>query len=544
MTFLEARQIVSAFQRGDPLPFLLAMSGTADPLDLFVRAAAAKRGRAAEMRALPFNTLGQALRAAPRPEEREVFLLLPWDFAPEADWRSGIPTNPPSAAELRRGAQRTADLLRARCAGRVLYVPAPLPPMLSDPAENASLAHWLLSLAWSLNARVLPRDAFSLGIYLAAGCPIGGAWLGRIAEAVIGLALSEVAASSKVLVTDLDNVLWGGVIAEDGMEGIAFAPEGGGYRHFIFQSLLARLKREGVLLCAVSRNDVEVATEPLRSGRMLLGENDFVAVLASYHAKSAQIKHLANQLNLGLDSFVFVDDNPVELTEVSLALPDVRCVRFPQHDDELARFLDDLSSLFPRREITSEDRERTEMYRRRLEGMVPSDRHGADLTRFLQDLKMTLTIHDRACGERARAMQLITKTNQFNLNGSRLTDAEVGAILDAGGRLFGATLADRTGNHGEVLACLVAPDSTIRSFVMSCRVFQRRVEYAFLAWLAARSSPPIGMHWAKTPRNAAFQQFLCDVAGQPDGNGLVHLDPAILRARYARDLELFTVSEG
>ena len=90
MTFLEARQIVSTFQRGDPLPFLLAMSGTADPLDLFVRAAAAKRGRAAEMRALPFNTLGQALRAAPRPEEREVFLLLPWDFVPEADWRSGV----------------------------------------------------------------------------------------------------------------------------------------------------------------------------------------------------------------------------------------------------------------------------------------------------------------------------------------------------------------------------------------------------------------------------------------------------------------------
>lgn len=544
MTFLEARQIVSTFQRGDPLPFLLAMSGTADPLDLFVRAAAAKRGRAAEMRALPFNTLGQALRAAPRPEEREVFLLLPWDFAPEADWRSGIPANPSSAAELRSGAQRTADLLVARRAGRVLYVPAPLPPMLSDPAENASFAHWLLSLVWSLNGRVLPRDAFSLGIYLAAGCPIGGAWLGRIAEAVVDLALSEVAASSRVLVTDLDNVLWGGVIAEDGMEGIAFAPEGGGYRHFIFQSLLARLKREGVLLCAVSRNDGEVAREPLRSGRMLLGENDFVAVLASYHAKSAQIKQLANQLNLGLDSFVFVDDNPVELTEVSLALPDVRCVRFPQHDDDLAAFLNEVSSLFSRRATTSEDRERTEMYRRRLEGMVPSDLQGADLTRFLQDLKMTLTIHDRACGDRTRAVQLITKTNQFNLNGRRLTDVEVGAILDAGGRLFGATLTDRTGSHGEVLACLVAPDSTITSFVMSCRVFQRRVEYAFLAWLAARPSPPIGMHWAKTARNAPFQQFLCEVAGPTDGNGLVRLDPATLRTRYARDLELFTVSEG
>src|SRR5947209_2116195 len=168
---------------------------------------------------------------------------------------------------------------------------------------------------------------------------------------------------------------------------------------------------------------------------MLLGEEDFVAIIASYRAKSAQIRELAERLNLGLDSFVFVDDNPVELTEVSLALPDVRCVRFPQHDDDLAAFLNEVSSLFPRRATTSEDRERTEMYRRRLEGIVPSDLQGADLTRFLKDLKMTLTIHDRACGDRTRAVQLINKTNQFNLNGRRVSDDDVRVVLDAGGHL-------------------------------------------------------------------------------------------------------------
>jgi FkbH-like protein len=517
------------------------MSGTADPLDLFVRAAAAKCGRAAEMRALPFNTLAQTLLANPKPGELEVFLLLPWDFVPEADWRSGIPANPPSAAHLRRAAQRTADQLVGRCAARLLYVPAPLPPMLSDPAENASLAHWLLSLAWSLNARVLPSDAFSLGSYLAAGRPVAGAWLGRVAEAVIDLALSKATASCKVLVTDLDNVLWGGVIAEDGMQEIAFAPEGAGYRHFIFQSLLAKLKREGVLLCAVSRNALEVAMEPLRSGRMLLGENDFVAVLASYHAKSAQIEQLANQLNLGLDSFVFVDDNPVELAEVSSRLPAVRCLPFPNKDETIPTLCDELTRLFAKRVVTAEDRERTAFYRRRLAAMAPREASGADLTAFLCGLQMKLTIHDRSTGDRTRVVQLINKTNQFNLNGRRVTDEEVDRALALGGRLYGATLEDRNGSHGEILACLISPDGLIRSFVMSCRVFQRRVEHTFLAWLAGQADPPRELDFAATPRNEPLQQFLADPAFDRVGDGPVRFDAARFAAAHAADLSLFAL---
>ena len=156
---------------------------------------------------------------------------------------------------------------------------------------------------------------------------------------------------------------------------------------------------------------------------------------------------------------------------------------------------------------------------------------------------MTLTIHDRARGDRARAVQLINKTNQFNLNGRRLTDEQVRATLDAGGRLFGATLADRTGDHGEILACLVAPDGTIESLVMSCRVFQRRVEYAFLAWLVAQPNPPTGFRWASTARNAPFQQFLSQVAGPLNGAGVVRLEPASVAARHASDVALFALHQ-
>ena len=339
--------------------------------------------------------------------------------------------------------------------------------------------------------------------------------------------------------------MWRGVIADDGLDGVAFGPEGSGYRHFIYQSLLARLKAEGVLLCAVSRNHPDVATAPLKSGRMVLKEPDFVAVVATYHAKSAQIAELAKRLNLGLDAFVFVDDNPVELAEVSLALPQVRCLKFPERDDALAAFLHELSSRFPRRTVTAEDRERTELYRRRLGGLAPQDLQGADLTQFLRGLEMTLTIHDRSRGDRARGVQLINKTNQFNLNGRRLTDDEIASVLEAGGRLYGASLVDRTGDHGEILACLVAPGGIIQSLVMSCRVFQRRVEYAFFAWLAAQRDPPRWLDWAGTPRNAPCQQFLADLTGSPpNGDGLVALDPVVVQARCAPDLAVLAVRQA
>jgi FkbH-like protein len=173
--------------------------------------------------------------------------------------------------------------------------------------------------------------------------------------------------------------------------------------------------------------------------------------------------------------------------------------------------------------------------------MAPSDLAGADLGRFLRDLQMTLTIHDRSQGDRTRAVQLINKTNQFNLNGNRVTDDEVAGVLQNGGRLLSATLDDRSGSHGEILACLMRADGAITALVLSCRVFQRRVEYAFLAWLAAQANPPRGVQWARTPRNAPLRQFLGEVAGPLNGAGFVRLDPATITTRYARDVELFSI---
>ena len=539
MNFLDAKRIVAEFRGGPELRLLLALSGTGEPMELFVKAAAAERGLTARLRLLPFNTLQQALLTEATSGEREVFLLLPWDLVPELDWRSGVPAERLDPAAALESADRVLARIAARPAVAILYLSAPIPAAFADEPTHHMLASALAARAAQAGAHILSADSFSLGTYFASGMPVAARSMGSVGRAVVELASAPKLEPAKLLISDLDNTLWNGVIAEDGVEGISWRAEGAGYRHFVYQTFLRRLKGEGVLLAAVSRNSPEVALAPLASGRMTLSESDFVSVVASYHPKSAQIKELARQLNLGLNAVVFVDDNPVELQEVAQVLPEVQCVAFPKHDDGLPAVLYDLNRRFGRRELTAEDRNRTELYRRRLEGMVPQAAEGADLHAFLRDLRMRLILHDRSTGDRARAVQLINKTNQFNLNGKRVTDEEVGAALASGGRLFTATLEDKTGSHGEILAALVTGEGRMTSFVLSCRVFQRRVEHAFSAWLAEQSEAPVSMEYAPTERNEPFQLFLRDPAFGAAVAGPVTWDADRYLREHSDDLALF-----
>lgn len=541
MNFLEARRILSGFAGGPELPFLFALSGTSEPFELYLEAAGAIRGRSARPRFLPFNTLQQHL-AIGGTEEPAVYLLLPWDLLPETDWRSGIPVHRVDLDEAIQRAEQVAERLRGSPNARMLYLPAAIPPVAGRVESDRTIALALQAIAARLSADILSAEAFSLSALFASGCPVGGHWLGRVADRAVQAISASQLPAAKVLVTDLDNTIWSGVIAEDGADGIHFGPEGAGYRHYVYQTLLARLRREGTILAAVSRNDAEAVMPPLRSGRMPLTELDFVAICASYHAKSAQIRQLAKQLNLGLEAFVFVDDNPVEREEVQQALPEVLVLPFPNRDEGLPGLLEHLSALFGRRDLTPEDRERTQLYRRRLEGMVPADASGADLTSFLAGLAMKLTVYDRSTGDRSRAVQLINKTNQFNANGRRWTTAEIGEVLAQGGKLLGASLDDRSGSHGEVLSFLVGSDGTIQAFVMSCRVFQRRVEFAFLAALVGRGVRPTGVRTAATERNEPFRQFLLDPAFAADEGGVRSFDPAAFGRAHQDELALFDIT--
>jgi len=542
MKFLDAAAIVRSFEGGDPLEFLLAMSGQPEPLEVFLRAAAAEEGYSAQPRTLPFNTLAQQLLTQPRTDEREVFLLFPWDFVPEADWRSGGPSRPQAPEQLIVAARETASRLERRPHARVIYCDAPLPAIATNHREGDALRDRLRALAVSIGGTILGEDHFSLTSLFEHGSPLAPTGLGTVARTVIGAATAEDAPLAKVLVTDFDNTLWRGVVGEDGVSALSFAPQGLGFPHFVYQRFLHRLKHIGILLAGVTKNDADLALAPLESPDSVLRPEDFVSVVASYGAKSAQIKGLAEALNLGLDSFVFVDDNPVELAEVEEALPDVRTVRFPESANQLSGLLWELSRIFHRERVTDEDRDRTDMYRTRLAGMPPSRAAGSDLSTFLAGLEMVLSIRDRTTGDRTRAVQLINKTNQFNLNGVRRSDEEVADILAAGGRLYTASLSDRHGAHGEILACLIDPNGTVRSLVMSCRVFQRRVEHAFWTWVARHLPATTRLEFIRTERNEPLRLFLDDPSfGAEEGRWYCNM--SAFTERHEESLALFTIED-
>jgi FkbH-like protein len=442
---------------------------------------------------------------------------------------------------------RTAALDRldrlARRGGVLVYLAAPLPPLLLHPKTNVALAAWLTAEARMLGARIVEAEAFSLSAYLQNGSPLSGDHLGAVAEALLEGLLQAPDTPKKVLVTDFDGVLWTGVVGDDGPENLHYRSEGAGFRHFLYQRFLLSLKDEGVVLAGVTRNQREVALSPFQRGDTELKESDLVVVLASHGSKSAQIRQLAEELNLGLDSFVFVDDNPVELAEVGAQLPQVTRLPFPEGEAGLASLFLRLRELFGRVTVTEEDRARTELYRRRLEGMAPSHLAGADLKDFLAGLKMRLTIYDRSKeGDRTRAVQLINKTNQFNLNGRRWGDGEIDALLSSGGQLFGAALEDRIGSHGEILACLLDSKGVIRAWVMSCRVFRRRVEFTFLNWLI-RHQGVNALDFNPTERNRSFRDFLKEVSLPHGETRVLPLDGAHILANHSSDDSLFLWAE-
>lgn len=509
MKFLQAHGLLKGFTSEKHKRLKLVMSGQPENLTLFIRAEFALRGIDCQVDTIPFNTLHQYLLIPQASEVQEVFLLFPWDILPALDWRSGASEGVAESYKIAQQLDKMADLLQHRNAS-FFYIQAPTLPLHTNLADTQSLHKSLLALMLQLRADIFPATFFSLNSYLHFGAPFASNQCGDLAEKICTVLLPKVSAPKKLLITDLDNVMWAGVIGEDGLQGIQYAPEAVGYPHFIYQTLLRKLKGEGVLLAAVSKNDPDLARAPFHQPLSVLKEDDFVTILASYQEKAMQIAALVEQLNLGLDACVFVDDNPVEIAAVKQHLPSVHCLTFPAKVDELIDFFAQLDVLFSNPNLTQEDKNRTSLYRTRLAGMAPVTSGEVNLENFLRELEMVLQIFDRSASQQERAIQLINKTNQFNINGIRFTEAEVHRVLEEGGRLLTASLKDKHGDHGEIVACLLGRDEKILALVMSCRVMQRKVEHAFLGWLANNilGNDHLCLQFLATDRNTPVQHFL------------------------------------
>ncbi len=292
----------------------------------------------------------------------------------------------------------------------------------------------------------------------------------------------------KVLVLDLDNTVWGGVIGDDGPERIVIGRETPRAEAYTaFQEYCIALKRRGVLLAVSSKNDERIARLGFEHPDSVLKLSDFSAFRANWEPKSENIRQIAEELNLGLDSLVFVDDNPAERHLVAEQLP---AVAVPDVGSDPANYprLIEQARLFEIASLSEEDLSRTELYARNAERAATASAF-ANYGEYLTSLEMAAEIAPFNATYLDRIVQLTNKTNQFNLTTRRYTLAEMEAIsADTSFVTLYGRLADRFGDNGLVSVIVGRSDGNvleIELWLMSCRVLKRDMELAMLDSLVA-----------------------------------------------------------
>jgi FkbH-like protein len=289
---------------------------------------------------------------------------------------------------------------------------------------------------------------------------------------------------SKVLVVDLDNTLWGGIVGEDGPTGIKIGPEYPGATYLSLQRAILKMADRGVLLAICSKNNPTDALEVLENHpEMLLRPKHFAAIRINWIDKAQNLRGIAAELNVGIDSVAFLDDNPVERQRIKLELPEVSVIDLPTDPAEYASTL--LSSpLFERLTITAEDRARGGYYAAERERKSLESSAGS-LEDFYRSLEMKSEIVAVTPSTLARIAQLTQKTNQLNTTTKRYTESEVQAMArDPAWHLFGIKIADKFGDNGivGVVFLKIAGDTVdIDTFLLSCRVIGRTVETMMLS---------------------------------------------------------------
>ena len=291
--------------------------------------------------------------------------------------------------------------------------------------------------------------------------------------------------SRKVLILDLDNTVWGGVIGDDGLEGINIAQgDARGEAHLAVQRLALDLRQRGIVLAVSSKNTDSIAREPFEKHPEMLLKLDHIAVFqANWNDKATNIKAIAEELSLGLDAMVFLDDNPVERGLVRKLLPQVAVPELPEEPAYYARTLA-AAGYFEAVAFASEDLKRAGFYQDNAKRANLQKQVGG-VDAYLASLDMTITFQPFDATGRARIVQLINKSNQYNLTTHRYTDPEVAAAEnDSSVFTLQVRLADMFGDNGMISVVICRPSDPgvweIDTWLMSCRVLGRKVEHMVL----------------------------------------------------------------
>lgn len=289
--------------------------------------------------------------------------------------------------------------------------------------------------------------------------------------------------TKKCLVLDLDNTLWGGILGEDGMEGIQLGLEPPGNVFYEFQKAVKSLQRKGILLAINSKNDFDLVKETFeKHPYMQLKLDDFSCVRVNWQDKAQNMRDIAKELNIGLDSFVFMDDNPAERFLIQQEMPEVQTVDMPQDFSEYVHTLLDLDS-FEVLQLTDEDRKRKFLYQAEAKRNVLKTQI-SDLKKYLESLNIVVEVFYADSFAIPRVAQLTQRTNQFNLTTRRYQETDIQNFTKSPNhRVYYVKSSDRFGEHGIVGAGIIAANGNvweIDTFLLSCRVVGRGIEQAFL----------------------------------------------------------------
>ncbi|MBA3258930.1 MAG: HAD-IIIC family phosphatase [Gemmatimonadales bacterium] len=381
----------------------------------------------------------------------------------------------------------------------------------------AARAHTFLFPLADLVAQVGRNHAFNWRTHYRGHVSWSDALMGAVAERYVGFALAALGKATKCIVLDLDNTLWGGVLGEEGPGGIALGHHWPGSEFVDFQRELLDLQRQGILLTVCSKNNEEEALAALRTHpAMLIREEHLAAYRINWEDKASNIRAIARELNIGLEHMLLIDDSPHERAWVREQLPELRIPEMPADPSLYAHWVGSLSSLIVLQH-TAEDAQRTRQYqesrsREAYRGAVGS------LEDFLRGLEIRVEIDLVGENSVGRVVQLLAKTNQFNLTTRRHDEPTIRRRASASEwRIYTMRVVDRFGDFGLTAVAIVSPGPDVwhlESFLMSCRVIGKSVETALLARVAADAreagASALSAEFVDSGRNQVAAPFLAN----------------------------------
>lgn len=352
-------------------------------------------------------------------------------------------------------------------------------------------------------------------LYYVAKMPISLAALPAAAKLVVDVVRSLQGAVKKCLVLDLDNTLWGGVIGDDGLSGIQIGELGTGHAFSDFQKWLKELKNRGILLTVCSKNNEDTAKEPFeKHPEMVLRLEDFSIFVANWEDKARNIRTIQQALNIGMDSMVFLDDNPFERELVRTMIPEITVPELPEDPALYLQYLRGLD-LFETASYSREDAGRTEQYREKAQ-RAAFEAAFQSYDDYLEALQMRASAAAFDPFHYPRIAQLTQRSNQFNLRTVRYTEAEIEALAQDDSRIgLYFTLKDKFGDHGLISVVVLEkqPEDTlfISEWLMSCRVLKRGMEEfivdKILSVAAQQGFRRVVGEYIPTPKNAMVKDL-------------------------------------